>query len=241
MNRPVHSDPGKEEQELLAALRDRARGLADRVLGAEMERRLEEVQALIDGGDGAAARTKLREAQVRLDSAVSSAASEPLARRLLLVEGAWLAALIAIAYAATRWPQAPAWAAVLTVHTRAAWFGALGGVTVAIFGLYSHVQARDFDRAYELWYHCKPVMGAITGWFVFFVYYLGILAVQGPGDQVLSRPELPYAIAFLAGFSERFTIRIIDKVMQIVTSWDKEADGTAPREPGARKGGGAGS
>jgi hypothetical protein len=88
-------------------------------------------------------------------------------------------------------------------------------------------QVRDFDAKYQLWYLCKPVIGAIFGWFVYLVYYVGLVSVQGVSVDVKT-PAVPYAIAFLAGFSERFTVQIIDKLMEVLAT-SKESSSTGPR------------
>jgi hypothetical protein len=41
----------------------------------------------------------------------------------------------------------------------------------------------------------------------------------------MARPEMAFLIAFLAGFSERFTIKMIDKLMSVLITWeDKKSD-----------------
>jgi hypothetical protein len=79
--------------------------------------------------------------------------------------------------------------------------------------------AKDFDASFKLWYICKPIIGCIFGWFMFLAYYVGLVSVQGASPDV-KNPQVPYAIAFLAGFSERFTIRIIDRLMTVLTAGD---------------------
>jgi hypothetical protein len=79
-----------------------------------------------------------------------------------------------------------------------------------------HLQARD---------------GAIFGWFVVLIYYVGLVSTQGASPQVNS-PQVPYAIAFLAGFSERFTTKTIDRLMTVLTGGDdKKKDKAAKDEP----------
>lgn len=106
--------------------------------------------------------------------------------------------------------------------------GALGGITVAIYGIYSHVQKRDFDPRYKLWYICKPIIGGIFGWFIYLIYFLGIISAQGMDEAAIRKPELPFIIAFLAGFSERFTIKIIDKLMNVLLSWEEKSKESKP-------------
>jgi hypothetical protein len=107
------------------------------------------------------------------------------------------------------------------MHLQTAWFGALGGIAIAIYGIYEHIRLRDFDPKYELWYICKPIIGAIFGWFVYLIYFIGLISVQGIDIEKvkIKYPEFPYLIAFLAGFSERFTLKMIDRLMEVLTTW----------------------
>jgi hypothetical protein len=179
-----------------------------------------------------------REAEWKLEIAELSKDNEPLAWRLLWLEFSYLIVLLALGYLVYRFPEYFLWKNMArSIHIQTAWFGALGGVTIGLFGVYSHVQARDFDPKFQLWYISKPVMGAIFGWFVFLAYYLTLLSVQGPQEAGIKSPTLPFAIAFLAGFSERFTIRIIDRLMTVLTTWQEK---TTP-VPGEKTQGAQGS
>jgi len=114
----------------------------------------------------------------------------------------YLVILLLLGYVTNKWPTFTLWRELMTgpiiMHLQTVWFGALGGITIAIYGIYEHINKRDFDPTYELWYICKPVIGGIFGWFVYLIYYLGLVSVQGyKGD--IQTPELPYLIAFLAG------------------------------------------
>jgi hypothetical protein len=46
------------------------------------------------------------------------------------------------------------------------------------------------------------------------VVSLGLLSTTGINK--ISNPQLPFAVSFLAGFSERFTIQLIDKLMGVL-------------------------
>lgn len=39
----------------------------------------------------------------------------------------------------------------------------------------------------------------------------------------MARPEMAFLIAFLAGFSERFTIKMIDKLMSVLTTYESKS------------------
>ena len=76
-----------------------------------------------------------------------------------------------------------------------------------------------------LWYICKPLVGGIFGWFAFLIYYVGIISVQGIDmTRPDFKPELPFIIAFLAGFSERFTIKLIDRLMSVLLTIPEEGE-----------------
>jgi len=130
-----------------------------------------------------------------------------------------------------RYPNYRLWDGLVGLSANAAWFGAIGGVTIGLYGIYTHISAKDFDANFRLWYICKPVMGAIFGWFVVLIYYVGLVSTQSASPQVNS-PQVPYAIAFLAGFSERFTTKTIDRLMTVLTGGDdKKKDKAAKDEP----------
>lgn len=100
--------------------------------------------------------------------------------------------------------------------------GALGGVVIAIWGLMVHTANLDFDRHYSVWYWYKPVLGALTGLMVVITAQAGLLAIQGQGTATAQEPAkgklVLYILAFLAGFSERFFVDIVDRVMTTMLS-----------------------
>lgn len=169
-------------------------------------------------------------ALAKIEKAEASIAAERLAWKLFVAEVSFLFLLLLLGYVTFRWDTSPLWRDLIylprvQMHIRTAWFGALGGVTIALYGLYSHVQARDFDPKYKMWYLSKPLTGAIFGWFVFLIYFIGLISVQGLDGVKIKTPELPYVIAFLAGFSERFTTRIIDRLMSVLMTWEEKPGG----------------
>lgn len=98
--------------------------------------------------------------------------------------------------------------------------GALGGVVIAIWGLITHTTNLDFDRQFAVWYWFKPVLGALTGLVAVITAIGGLLAIQGQGAMPSSANGrmVLYILAFLAGFSERFFIDIVDRVMTALLS-----------------------
>lgn len=100
--------------------------------------------------------------------------------------------------------------------------GAIGGTTIAYWGIVKHNILMDFDDQYEMWYWFKPLLGGIFGIIAVLIMKAGVisLSVQTAAGSDAGQPEklalntaLLTIIAFLAGFSERFFVRLIDRVM----------------------------
>ena len=233
----TESEFKERSKELYSSLAGRASKLKDHEgFKNEVAALIDESKALLKEGKTEEALHKYKEAAQALDKAVLSALAEPLANRLFLCEVFYLGILLLLGYLTFRWPHFVLWDGMINLHTQTAWFGALGGVTIALYGVYSHVQAGDFDPRYQLWYISKPIIGGIFGWFVYLVYYIGLISAQGVSNADIKTPELPFAIAFLAGFSERFTIKIIDRLMAVLTTWEeKPAAAPAGKTAGGKK------
>lgn len=210
----------KKGLELFSKLEQDSKNLED--VHAAFEQSLKligEGKQLFNQGNSADSLIKYNEASGVIKGAISRR-SEPMARNLLLVELAYLVFILLLGYFTLKWPDFALWKGIISQPLQTAWFGALGGITIAIYGIYSHIQRGDFDPNYKLWYLCKPIMGAIFGWFVYLIFFLGMVSIQGVNQDKLQRPELAFLIAFLAGFSERFTIQMIDKLMSVLTTWE---------------------
>lgn len=220
----------KDAADLFDKLEGMAKALKDTEYSAAVvDKGIAEAKILLKEGKAPEAEQKYLETKILVERADASIRAEPLAWKLFWLELAYLLLLLLIGYVTHQWPTFRMWAKFMTLHAGTAWFGALGGVTIGLFGLYTHIQARDFDSKFKLWYISKPIMGAIFGWLMFIVFYVGLLTVQGRPDQTQTNPLLLYVIAFLAGFSERFTIKIVDRIMQVLTTWEEKPTGT----PGA--------
>lgn len=195
---------------------------SDKIVYEEIIKLIDESESLVKEKPSDAF-NKFNEARKKIEDAVISNESGALAWKLLKLEIIYLVVLLILAYLTYKWPAFVLWDGLTgNMHLQTAWFGALGGVTIAIYGIFEHIHLRDFDPKYELWYVCKPIIGAIFGWFIYLIYFIGIVSVQGTGNVNIKTPELPFVIAFLAGFSERFTIKMIDKLMSVLTSYEEK-------------------
>jgi len=202
----------------------------DPFIVAPLMQEVEETRDLLQSNKPEEAKKHFEDTEVKVIKAEASHSAEPLAWRLLWVEFGYLAAILFLGYVTFKFPDVRLWKGLVTLSAKTAWFGALGGVAVALYGIYSHVQFRDFDSKYRLWYIARPIVGAIFGWFVYVVYYVGLVSVQGTTKPVdIATPAVPYAIAFLAGFSERYTVQIIDKMMQVLATWQDKPTTSGPR------------
>ncbi|MGE5239042.1 MAG: hypothetical protein ACM3ON_09590 [Chloroflexota bacterium] len=229
------SEERAEADVLIEGIKKRIKALPDtNQIKKKMHAHLASAEELLARADTDAALESLRELQEKIGRTEESIEAEPIAWRLLALEVGYLVALLALAYFTYRRPDIALWANMVTVHTQAAWFGALGGTTIALYGLYTHVQKRDFDRGYALWYVCKPILGAIFGWFAFLIYYVGIISVQ-PLDTASVAVELPFLIAFLAGFSERFVLRLIDRLMSVLLAPGAEKEEEQKEKTGKKE------
>jgi hypothetical protein len=186
----------------------------------DVESQIANARTQLANGKPAEAQATYDQAAAAVCRAEVSDRAEPLAWKLLGTEAGYLFLILALGYLVKRYPDYWLWSGLVGLGARAAWFGAVGGVTIGIYGIYSHISAKDFDPSFRLWYICKPFMGAIFGWFVFLVYYVGVVSAQAGEKVDIKNPVLSYLIAFLAGFSERFTIRTIDRFMTVLTGGD---------------------
>ena len=106
-----------------------------------------------------------------------------------------------------------------------AW-GGIGGVIGAFYSLYWHAALKkDFDKQYIMWYIVQPVIGLLIGGLVHLLIGAGFLTVMSKvsttSDVILS--ALPYAVACIAGFRQRFILEIIDRIIQLLTPASGEA------------------
>ncbi len=133
-----------------------------------------------------------------------------------------------------------------TATIRAAWFSALaggiGGVIGILYSLYWKVAMKqDFDRQYTMYYIVQPIMGFILGALMYFIIGAGFLvinfAAQPSNDatqttsNVLSSQiviSLQIVSGWIAGFRMRFTLELVDKIVQRFSGKDDEHPSSDP-------------
>ena len=161
------------------------------------------------------------EATFLINRARESNASAKFRKWMCAYYGVWLLLLVGIGYWLKHLDAAGNPVVYFgSTYWRYLLMGTLGGLTIAIWGLTSHAANLDFDRSYAIWYWLRPLLGAVMGLIAVIAVQAGLLAVEGQAahQPAPSGKLLLYILAFLAGFSERFFIRVIDRVMTAIFS-----------------------
>ncbi len=96
------------------------------------------------------------------------------------------------------------------------WVGALGGVSISLFGVFSH--RYDWEVEYKYWHWARPFVGAIFACMSVLIFQSGILAV---GSQVARSSEpnanlLYYVISFLVAYREQTFRSLITRVTDVI-------------------------
>jgi len=79
------------------------------------------------------------------------------------------------------------------------WWGALGAVTVALFGIFFH--NRNWYPSYNYWYVIRPVTGAVLGVVAYLIF---VVVIDATGAKAKTSGTLVYDLAaFLVGNREQ--------------------------------------
>lgn len=103
------------------------------------------------------------------------------------------------------------------------WFGALGAVTISIYGVVDH--SHEWDAKWNLWHVIRPIVGAILGTVAFLIFISTIQATGSAPSVVGSATKGPsvqaityLVIAFVVGFREETFRSLIKKVVDVLLS-----------------------
>jgi hypothetical protein len=90
------------------------------------------------------------------------------------------------------------------------WWGALGGVTIGLTGVFKHSQ--DWDVDFERWHIARPVLGAIVG-SVGCLIFVVVLRASGSdtGAGKAAGGGLFDLVAFLVGYREEIFRQLIKR------------------------------
>lgn len=100
------------------------------------------------------------------------------------------------------------------------WFGALGAVTISIYGVVDH--SSEWQDKWNLWHVIRPVVGAILGT-VAYLIFIGVIQATGttPSAVASDTPAklITYlVIAFVVGFREQTFRTLIKRVVDLLLS-----------------------
>lgn len=94
-------------------------------------------------------------------------------------------------------------------------WGGVGGVIAGLYGFVKHTSQRSLDVQFIHWYYIKPVLGIIIGPIVYLLFTCIVFAMGLDIDS--SKPNLLILLACcIAGFSERFSLGMLDDVMDTI-------------------------
>ncbi|WP_298384506.1 hypothetical protein [Ferrimicrobium sp.] len=97
------------------------------------------------------------------------------------------------------------------------WWGALGGVTISLTGIFRN--AKDWDKSYEHWHIARPFLGAVVGSVGFLVF---IVVIRATGTNVASSSPTSRAafdlIAFLVGYREQVFRQLLKRAADALLS-----------------------
>jgi hypothetical protein len=167
------------------------------------------------------------EATFALNRALESSAAAKFRKWMGVYYACWLLVLVVVGSWLKQWEATDDAAAFVGAgYWRYGLMGALGGLTIALWGLILHSVGLDFDRSFVVWYWLKPVLGAIMGLVAVLTVLAGLFALEAKPE--LNSKMALYVLAFLAGFSERFFVRILDRVMTSFLGGDPAVSTSSP-------------
>lgn len=161
---------------------------------------------------------RLTEAGVLINRAEDSDGLRSLKVRLALFPAVWMLGLLGFQVVIRFLQNRQLFPLFTPEYFGYLWAGLIGGTMIVLWGLIKHSVQLDFDRTYSFWYLLKPGIGAVMGVIAVMILKAGFLSVEG--DIQLTHPTPLYLLAFIVGFSERFFIRILDRVITAVVGGD---------------------
>lgn len=190
---------------------------------------------LLTGASANEAIAEMNRAVALINRAIISEETRDVRWRIFFVCLVWFGALLGMEYAFRSMADSElSLGKFLPDLYQYLWLGMLGGVTAAWWGMVRHARSLAFDPSYATWYMLKPAMGAITGGVAVLIIQMMLLAISRQAE--IDHNHFLLIIAFLAGFSERFSIGMIDRVMSALFGANGRS-GDQTSDPGAPRGG----
>ena len=139
--------------------------------------------------------------------------------RIFWTEMGYLALLIALAVTFLTVPalKAAFQGSIGVVPIGIPWFGAVGGVTISLTGVFRH--RADWLPDYVFWHIARPLVSAITGTVGYLIYTAGLAALTQQAQTGTNKGALisGYVVAFAIGYREEafrdLLGRFVDKLL----------------------------
>ena len=179
---------------------------------------LEKALAAAEKEDFARSFLRLTEAGALINRAEDSEGLRSLKVRLALFPAVWMLGLLGFQVVIRFLQSRELFPLFTSEYFGYLWAGMIGGTTIVLWGLIKHSVQLDFDRTYSFWYLLKPGIGAVMGVIAVLILKAGFLSVEGKIE--LNNPTPLILLAFIVGFSERFFIRILDRVITAIVGGD---------------------
>lgn len=94
------------------------------------------------------------------------------------------------------------------------WWGALGGVTISLTGIFRH--PRSWDDAYNRWHVARPLLGALMGTVGYLIFVVVIQAADQGDLEVGDGSPIFYLVAFLLGYREQVFRDALRKAVDVL-------------------------
>jgi hypothetical protein len=107
----------------------------------------------------------------------------------------------------------PVPSAFFGVPVAAAAFGALGAILRSMWWFFSKLSRNQYYSRFLMAHLCAPWIGAIFGILVYLVVAGGLLALGG-NDTGIENPQVPYALALIAGFKWKAAIDLMQSIIE---------------------------
>lgn len=102
------------------------------------------------------------------------------------------------------------------------WWGALGGVTISLTGIFRN--ARDWQSSYEAWHVARPILGAVVGTVGFLIFVVVIRATGSSLDGQSATGRAAFdLVAFLVGYREDIFRQLLKRATDVLFSTDSKA------------------
>ena len=93
------------------------------------------------------------------------------------------------------------------------WWGALGGVTISLSGVFKH--PRDWNADYNNWHIARPALGAVIGTVGFLIFFV---VLRSTGANVPRTSATFYVVAFIVGYREDIFRTLLKRAADLLFS-----------------------